>query len=359
MKNNLHLSSEVIFNSGITRGVIIDTIRRELFYIDNSFIRILELIEKDSNESFEKMVKLVPLPELHKFFDFLVENELAFYSKGPGEFKRIDTSWEIPLEVINGIIDIDTDFSFYEKALSEFEKVDCRELQIRLFSDLDLTEFQKLVTIINQYEFHYVEIHLVKNSYIPEEEIRRVIENVWFVTNILIYGSEDNKIVRVINDTGDYFQISLGTISYLKQSLKQNGCGSISQHTFTWSKDNIRENISHNSCLNGKISVDRSGYIKNCPSMAKNFGNIASVSFRDVLNNNEFRGLWLINKDKINICKFCEYRKICTDCRAYLDNPDDIYSKPLKCGYDPFTARWEDWSTNPLKLKAMSVYGLV
>ncbi len=46
------------------------------------------------------------------------------------------------------------------------------------------------------------------------------------------------------------------------------------------------------------------------------------------------------------------------DCRAYLETPDDNYSKTLKCGYDPFTMEWEEWSTNRLKQKAIQHYGL-
>jgi hypothetical protein len=41
-----------------------------------------------------------------------------------------------------------------------------------------------------------------------------------------------------------------------------------------------------------------------------------------------------------------------------LENPEDILSKPLKCGYNPYTCEWEDWSTNPLKEKAIKYYNL-
>lgn len=47
-----------------------------------------------------------------------------------------------------------------------------------------------------------------------------------------------------------------------------------------------------------------------------------------------------------------------SNCRAYIDNPDDIYCKPLKCGYDPNTGEWSDWSTNPLKQKVIDFYGM-
>jgi hypothetical protein len=33
-------------------------------------------------------------------------------------------------------------------------------------------------------------------------------------------------------------------------------------------------------------------------------------------------------------------------------------SKPLKCGYNPYTNEWAEWSTNPLKEKAIAYYGM-
>ena len=43
---------------------------------------------------------------------------------------------------------------------------------------------------------------------------------------------------------------------------------------------------------------------------------------------------------------------------AYLEDPENILSKPLKCGYNPYTCEWEEWSTNPLKQKAIEYYGM-
>jgi len=31
---------------------------------------------------------------------------------------------------------------------------------------------------------------------------------------------------------------------------------------------------------------------------------------------------------------------ILSDKRAYLTEPENIYSKPLKCGYNPYTGEW-------------------
>ena len=92
--------------------------------------------------------------------------------------------------------------------------------------------------------------------------------------------------------------------------------------------------------------------------MSENFGNIKDTSLSEALNKNNFKKYWNITKDQIEICKDCEFRHICTDCRAYIEEPDNQYSKPLKCGYNPYTNEWSEWSTNPLKQKGIEAYGL-
>lgn len=101
------------------------------------------------------------------------------------------------------------------------------------------------------------------------------------------------------------------------------------------------ESMQYNSCLNSKVSIDINGDIKNCPSMTKSFGNINNTTLKYTINKKDFQSFWNINKDKIEVCKDCEYRYICSDCRAYLKNPENIYSQPAKCTYNPYIAKWE------------------
>ncbi|WP_392389175.1 SPASM domain-containing protein, partial [Elizabethkingia miricola] len=101
--------------------------------------------------------------------------------------------------------------------------------------------------------------------------------------------------------------------------------------------------------------------IKNCPAMPKIFGNVKTSSLEDALKHSEFREYWNLSKDHIEICKDCEFRYICTDCRAFteLSHQNDKgldYSKPLKCGYNPYRGEWEEWSANKLKQKAINYY---
>ena len=92
--------------------------------------------------------------------------------------------------------------------------------------------------------------------------------------------------------------------------------------------------------------------------MVQSFGNIKESTLAEALNHPGFKKHWNITKDQVAVCKDCEFRYICTDCRAYLEKPDDQYSKPLKCGYNPYTNTWEAWSASPLKQKAIDFYGM-
>src|SRR5690606_6781214 len=84
------------------------------------------------------------------------------------------------------------------------------------------------------------------------------------------------------------------------------------------------ENVLYNCCLNKKISIDEHGIIKNCPSMKTSYGGVENKMLREVIEEDAFKKYWKINKDSIRECQDCELRYMCTDCRAYTKNPDDL-----------------------------------
>lgn len=90
--------------------------------------------------------------------------------------------------------------------------------------------------------------------------------------------------------------------------------------------------------------------------MKRSYGHIDDTSLLQVVNQPDFQKLFHIKKEEILVCKDCEFRNICTDCRAYLEDHNNLYSKPLKCGYDPYTGEWHEWNLNPLRSKAMEFY---
>ncbi len=118
-------------------------------------------------------------------------------------------------------------------------------------------------------------------------------------------------------------------------------CGCVDKSFFTINLPFFTESQCHNTCLNRKICIDAEGNIKNCPAMAKSYGNIKDTTLEEAINKPGFKDLWYICKDQIDVCKDCEFRHLCTDCRAFIKDPENIYSQPAKCTYNPYICKWQ------------------
>lgn len=90
-----------------------------------------------------------------------------------------------------------------------------------------------------------------------------------------------------------------------------------------------------NPCLGQKIAIDCGGEIKPCLWSHQVLGKIGENSLRELILSKVFDDYWLLSKDKIKICRVCEYRYVCDDCRITVDNSFD--GKPFFCTYDPIT----------------------
>ncbi len=66
-----------------------------------------------------------------------------------------------------------------------------------------------------------------------------------------------------------------------------------------------------------------------------NYGNLHTKRLSNMLNDD----LRFLSKDKIDVCKDCEYRYSCSDCRPD-SNGKGIHEKPWYCTYDPYSGTW-------------------
>ncbi|HEX6910762.1 MAG TPA: hypothetical protein VF142_10205, partial [Longimicrobium sp.] len=132
-------------------------------------------------------------------------------------------------------------------------------------------------------------------------------------------------------------------VQYTPQVIDHHAhCGQVHPLYFAVNLSAFAEARGANSCLNRKISVDAQGEIRNCPSMPRSFGNAARVPLAAALEAEGFREHWGVTKDQVQTCRDCEFRYVCTDCRAWVSDPADARSKPARCTYDPYTAAWGD-----------------
>ena len=337
---------------GINQSLICDLHRKTYHTIPNDLYTILTNHEGKTIQEIKDSYNHEYDTIIDEYFEFLLEKEYIFYTNTPDLFPEMNMQFHYPFEISNAIIDRNNQskYDFYN-AIDQLALLKCKFLEIRFFDTVSISEIEKLFTYLNNSKSIIVSVGILLPFSISfEEHQNKLLTKFARLSYLILHGAEQGKVISSAPD-------NKGHIIHTKDKItSEKCCGVINTSYFASNIRSFTESLQHNSCLNKKIAIDANGNIKNCPSMAQSFGNIKDTTLEEALYHKDFKKYWNISKDQITICKACEFRYICTDCRAYLTNPKDDYSKPLKCGYDPYTNVWEEWSTHPLKQKAIDFY---
>lgn len=353
MNKKVQLYSNCIPVKGVTRSIICDLQLQTIHYIPNSLYELIEehfgktsdAIKKAYNNEYDEIID--------EYLAYLDAKNCIFFTDHPDCFPPMNLQWDYPYQISNAIIDRNA-LSSYNifSVLAQLDHLNCKHIQFRFYDIVERDTVIKILGFLNEMEsiISSVELYLHDTYWIQKEDFKDFFKENLRVSQICIHKATESKIIEVYSDKHIIYTD--------KKIASEIHCGIISPDYFTINLKTFTESQHHNSCLNRKIAVDRNGSIKNCPSMIKDYGNIKSTTLAEVLQNENFTTLWNITKDQIDTCKSCEFRYICTDCRAYTENSNKINSKPLKCGYNPETNIWEDWSKNTLKQTTIHTYGL-
>ncbi len=215
------------------------------------------------------------------------------------------------------------------------EILNCKALQLRFFCKKNVDEIQTILNLVKLSRLQDIEIIMLYNKDIKDKDYENLFMNNQRMSIFYIYSSIFEKTVFADKQKQH-------PIIYSTEKINDNSfCGNIHPNNFSVNLKYFTESQKHNTCLNRKISIDVNGEIKNCPSMPKSYGSIKDTTLKEAMEKPGFKDLWFIHKDKIEVCKDCEFRHICTDCRAYIKDPKNIYSQPAKCKYNPYIALWE------------------
>ena len=345
------LFSNCILVHGVKRALVNDLITGCVYAIPieiESFFHGSNCLDIDKGlSSFKNITEKEIFLE---FISYLEEVKVGFFShlRLEGFDMKLNTDFNYPYILSNILLDIKT---FNSKNLQlifdQIENLKIRHLELRILSES--FDFKNLYLIYNLIDKTHISSFslMISNSVISSCSLESFYS--FRLTKVIVFNSEVDKI-EVYRDTN--------IIYYSQKIISERSCGLILEKHFTLNMLSFTEAHHHNTCLNRKISIDAEGNIRNCPSMPQSFGNIKDTTLQQALDHPDFKKYWNHKKDEIEVCRDCEFRYICTNCRAYLEDPQNEYSKPLKCGYDPYTGEWSEWSTNPLKQAAIKYYGM-
>jgi len=324
---------------GACRSVIIDLQRGIYEAIPNDLYELINENRGKSKEELQNFYEKENHKVIHEYFNFLIDREYGFWCNSLHEFRRfpdISDEWEIPYPLSNVIIDIGSDLDIdYLLIIDQINKLRIPHVQIRAVNDFDFSIIENMVIACERSNINTIQILIpYQKNEVPILRLKKFVRKNVRINSLIFHSSPYSKVVKVID--------KLSYIVFTKKHFTSlDNCGIVSRNYFCPNLNHYLESKNFNTCLNRKISIDAFGEIRNCPSMKTTFGNIKYKSLIEALNEEGFKSLWEITKDKIDVCKDCEFRYLCTDCRANIKDTSNIFSQPAKCNYNPYISKWK------------------
>ncbi|MEN2435778.1 grasp-with-spasm system SPASM domain peptide maturase [Weeksellaceae bacterium A-14] len=352
-----NLFSNIKIVKGISRILISDLQRNISELMPLEFADLIEELKTHSIEEvfgfYDEESQII----MQEYLDFLLKKEYGFITKDNWDrnFPPLSFEYHNCATISNMVLEIDN-VSILNRIKNSVENLGIKHLAICFKKELNIDEILQIEDIYKNSSLSGIEIYSPFHEAVDKNFIQNLHSKSLRIYNFVFYNCKKPPF-----KVKDEFRFIL---NFAKENIFSfKSCGKVDLKYFNTNLPKVLEAINHNSCLHKKIAIDIDGNIRNCPSMPQSFGNIKDSTLEEALNHKDFKKYWNLTKDNIEVCKDCEFRYICTDCRAYterthkneqgLDN-----SKPLKCGYNPYTAKWEEWSKNPLKEKAIKYYGM-
>ena len=335
----LHLFADCIPVKGAKHSVIMDIGRKELYEISNDYI---ELISKFRNNTIGSVFKEFSEDDIENkitpFISYVLDCELGHLISDPEEFPAIDFSYNDYSNINNAIIDINKKNHNFQQVFKELDELGTKYIQIRFYKSASISDLSKIIVATEATSFYSIEIICSYESEL-DSTLSDFLKLTPIITSFTLTNCDKNEIENIYLDEKSKTLIS--RIIRTKQKVNSClDCGIINRRNMVIPDiQGVSEIKKFNSCLNKKISIDVDGKIRNCPSMKEDFGLYTTGKLKEIVRKEDFKAIWNVNKDTISVCKDCEYRYVCSDCRAFI--ADTKKDKPLKCKYNPYTGIWE------------------
>lgn len=307
------LSADCIEVKGYQRSAICD-LRRQAFY-EGPHIEDVKKI--DTN-----------------YLDFLLENEIII--EVPDDvahaFKPIELNYNSYSFISNAVVEFGQHLN---KVMEVLEWGLCYNFAVTISNPIEieaLSEFlkQSYNRIFNSIELHFF-IQTHTNDYIAQ--INDLLQKYTYINPFLYTETR-----QVLNDVN-----RLNNNRFMLMPVSFYMANHIGLDFFYCNIEFFVESQKHNTYYNRKIFIDEHGNISNIKK-GKKYGNVIKIASNEglcsIIQSDDFQILWNVGKEKIDICKDCEYRHLCIDNRIPVQRKDGSWYHKSECPYNPYICKW-------------------
>ncbi len=314
--------------NGHKKDAIYDLQREEYHLIPHSLTKVLE---DGKTLTWGQIVSKYKddLNILNEYLDFLIRNELVIIDENISGISNIDDEFISSSIISNAILDFDKTTKYnVQMVIDELDQLRCENIELRFFDEISVQRLLEILSLFETTGIRDIEVLIPYMEILNLDFISKLHMNFPRLRKITLHKSP--KQIESVNIHDEV------CIIYSSEEITGEQCCGVINYWYMLPKTELYlESQQFNTCLNRKVGIDRLGNIKNCPSATHSYGIVGEIKIIDVVSNPAFQLYWKIKKDDIKICRDCELRHMCQDCRIFIEDSSDIYSKPQKCKYNP------------------------
>lgn len=323
-------------------SALYDYDRYRMIRFESAFVPIVEAMKEDGlSLSFFKSYEPSILSKIEVFMKRLWKEDVLYSDHNllRPPFSTISDGWDSPSEIINCIVDVSEELPNWDTLIEQLKELSCEALQVRSYSDqIGIEEAEEILRKLEGTCISHIELMVkatIQNNF---TNYKKFLDKYPALVFVMIHSAQSNAHSEIVLDGTPIRRLLISQVQPLKS---ENQCGVINMDMLNQpSVKSCSELKNFQGCLNRKVSLRSDGQICNCPSLKKSYGTDLS-KLAGIVRSKNFQKTWAINNDLVEVCKTCEFRYVCTGCRAYLET-DMSLRKPLKCSYDPAIGVWND-----------------
>lgn len=312
---------------GKNNSCIYDLQRNGVYRFPNKFLTVFQ---KVSDREIWNVLTNISTPQEKKFIEALWKNQLCVATSQSYFFRPLGTECHTERLCENAIVDRGEESTYsMEKVAEKLSLVSCAAVSLRYFYPVKLELIESEVMAFGDSTARSIDIHCNYLSELTLTDLKEFKKRNGRVCSLVFYSGVEEKIINIGSNL---------CVQFKKIPMNINSmCGCVSEKKMRAQTQLYIESKNYNNCLYRKIYIDERGEIRNCPGMSRCYGFIDDdrLQLDSILNSSEFKKCWFLTKDMVEECQDCEFRYACLDCRSFLQKPGNVYSKPLKCQYNP------------------------
>ena len=318
---------------GYVQTALCDIHRNKYYLFSNDLFSFIEEAKENPIDTLKAKHGKNYVEVIAPLFALLVGQNVGFYTDTPELFPDMDDIWEQPNIITNAVIDVDYPYDISD-IVKQLDALGCEALQIRFLSCISVFDIKNMIQAFGYSRLRSIEAYIRFDDGLVQNDYKEMLSYDGRLFEIVVYGSPEKRII--------YEGASRLVFSTISDISVKEICGQVGKEYFRVNNRLFFESHHYNSCLNRKLYIGPNGDIKNCPYMQETFGNVNKLQIINAVKLSSFSKLWKTNKACIDVCRDCEFRYVCTDCRCIIKDPNNVCSQPAKCKYNPYLGKWEE-----------------